>query len=230
MSPSVPIGPEAAPTSVASASSIPISQSYRAPSLSPAGTASIIIFLSLLALAVIGVFTFVYSNDQMYLRSICDEGVAFFYIRRWRRAPKVRDEPPKLEKAAVHDIEALATNHLIVPVTPSSGIRWAPQIRSISGPVSDTDSNIKFAALGAKRARSPPPDNFRQSRHLHPMHYPRSAPPHAGSFSQNESLFSTKSSEGEFSLPVSPQALASGMETRSLGKLGQGPKSMYGDL
>jgi hypothetical protein len=151
-----------------------------------------------------------------------DEAFAICWIRRRRTTSRVLDERP-LEKAAACDVEALAATLPIVSVTPLLDVRWTPQIRSISGAAPDKGSDRKFTALPTKRARSPPPSNFNKPRNLFPDPHAKSAPPHTLSFSQHETPRPAKSSRGDLSPPVTPQALAvSGMETRSLGRPGVG--------
>lgn len=136
------------------------------------------------------------------------------------------DERPS-EKEAIHDVEALAASLPMVPVTPVVDVRWAPQIRSISGPKPDQDTDRKSASLFPKRARSPPPSNFSKARSLFPdSSYPKSAPVHMLSFPQHEVQYSTRLPKEELSPPVTPSAVAvSGMETRSLGRPGLGSKN-----
>ena len=77
--------------------------------------------------------------------------------------------------------------------------------------------------LPAKRARSPPPSNFIKPRNLFPDPHAKSAPPYTRPLPQGETPRSVKSSRGDLSPPVTPQALAvSGTETRSLGRPGVG--------
>ncbi|KAF8559864.1 hypothetical protein OG21DRAFT_1503085 [Imleria badia] len=194
----VPAGPEAAPTTQTSQPLMLAPQSsLSSTGLPPASTASIAVFLSLFGLAALAF-------------AIC-------WTRRRRTTSKVSDERP-LEKATIRDVEALAANRRIVPITPLPDVRWTPQIRSISGPTSDKGSDNK--ALPPKRARSPPPPI--KPRHLYPDPYAKSAPPHALSFSQHEIPRPAKSSR-DLSPPVTPQALAvSGVQTRSLGRPGAG--------
>lgn len=160
----------------------------------------------------------------MDLLTLHDEAAAICWTRRRRTTSKADERP--LEKAPVCDVEALAPTRPIIPVTPLLDVRWTPQIRSISGPTQDEDSDRKPAALYPRRARSPPPSNFMKPHNLFPDPYPKSAPANALSFCENDTPYSEKSWRGELDPPVTPRALAvSGMQARSLGRPGLGSKS-----
>lgn len=229
-SPYVPAGPEAAPTSqtsqlVASPTLTPQSSSSTGTGLSPASTVFIAVFLSLFGLAALGMFSWIWHSSESIgnsdLLTLHDEAVAVCWMRRRRTPTKVVDEQ-LVEKAGIGDIEAAAATRPIIPITPLTDVRWTPQIRSISGPAPDE----LLAGLPPKRARSPPPSNYIKPLNLFPDSYPKSAPAYALSFSQNEALYSARSSRGDMSPTVTPQALAvSGMQTRSLGRLGFVSKS-----
>ncbi|KAG6376417.1 hypothetical protein JVT61DRAFT_2403 [Boletus reticuloceps] len=191
-SPDVPAGSETAPTSQALKSiASPIPTSFTG--LSLVLTVPLAALLSLFGLCVL----------------------AIYWSRRRRTASKAPDERPS-EK----DVEALTTTRLVIPVTPAPDVRWAPQIRSISGPALDDkgpDKNV-FAAPRPKRARSPPPLIKLRNQFLAP--HAKTAPAHALSSSQNETYRAGKSLR-DLSPSVTPQALAvSGMQTRSLGRPG----------
>ncbi|KAF8136673.1 hypothetical protein EV363DRAFT_1320180 [Boletus edulis] len=143
--------------------------------------------------------------------------LAIYWSRRRWTASKAPDERPS-EK----DVEALATTRPVIPVTPAPDVRWAPQIRSISGPALDDKGPEKNKNVSAgprpKRARSPPPLIKFRSQFLGP--HAKTAPGLALSSSQNETHRVGKSLR-DLSPSVTPQALAvSGMQTRSLGRPG----------
>jgi len=205
-SPNVPAGRETSQASQPITIPMSIPQSNPSSTVSTSSAISTAFFLSLFAL----------------LAAL----VCIYWIRRRRIISKVSDERPS-EKEVIHDVEALAVSCPIVPVTPVVDVRWAPQIRSISGPRPDQDTDRKSATLFPKRARSPPPSNFNKTHSLFPdLSYPRSAPVHVLSFPQHEMQHSAKFQKGELSPPVTPLAVAvSGTETRFLGRPGLGSKN-----
>ncbi|KAF9227570.1 hypothetical protein BS17DRAFT_773965 [Gyrodon lividus] len=201
----IPAGPEAAPPTLTS-QSVPSTLAPQSGSssggLSTASTAYITI-LSLFGLVAVA--------------------YAIWKIRRWQRKSKGLpfDERPS-EKAEILDVEAAASACPIIPVASQPGVRWTPQIRSISSSLPAEGPGKKSAALSPKRARSPPPTYLTKPQNPFVDPYPKSAPAHTLSFADNELRTLGRGSEWEASPPVTPHALAvSGMQTRSLGRPGQ---------
>lgn len=211
----VPAGPEAAPTSqtLQPATSPTLTahslSSSGSTNLSRASAALIAVFLSLFALATLGMFGEV--QRRLSRLMLYGEAAVICWTRRRRTAQRVSDQQP-LERVVVRDVEALTS---AVPVTPRPDVRWAPQIRSISGPPTEKGSDRKSATLPSKRVRSPPPPTKPRN-----LFSDSSAVAHPLSSPQNDVLNSAWSLR-DVVLPIIPQALAvSGMQTRSLGKSG----------
>lgn len=221
----VPAGPEAAPTSqtsqaIASPTLGPQSSSSSM-SLLPSSIGLIAALLSLLGLAALGTFDCIHSSKRMrFIHADDNEVVAGCWIRGRQTTTKFADvdeQPP--EKPTVGDVEALAATRQIIPIIPLPDVRWAPQIRSISGPAPDGGSYTKLAALPPKRARSPAPSNFVKPPDMSLESFPKSAPAYALSFSQNKAPCLEKSLKEDMFPAVTPQAISvSGMQTRSLGR------------
>lgn len=156
------------------------------------------------------------------------EGYAIWQLQRWRRKPSILSlDERSSEKSAVRDVEADATARPTIPVAPPPGVGWTPQIRSISCSLPAESSEKKSAALPPKRARSPPPTYVSklQNPFADPP-YPKSAPAHTLSFSDNELRTPATPFGWESSRPVTPHALSvSGMQTRSLSRPGQVSKN-----
>lgn len=206
----VPAGPEAAPTLQPTASPTLTAHSLSSSgntNLSRASAALIAVFLSLFALATLGMFDEV--QRRLSRLMLYDEAAVICWTRRRRTAQRVSDQQP-LERVVVRDVEALTS---AVPVTPRPDVRWTPQIRSISGPPTDKGSDRKSAALPSKRVRSPPTKPRNLFSDSSAVAHPLSSP-------QNDVLNSAWSLR-DVALPIIPQTLAvSGMQTRSLGKSG----------
>ncbi|KAN0077009.1 hypothetical protein V8E55_010864 [Tylopilus felleus] len=172
-------------------------------SMSSAGLspASIAIFLSLFGLAALA--------------------CVFCWMRKRRTSSQTVSNERPFQNAVARDVEALVGTRPIIPVIPQKDVRWTPQIRAISGPALDKDSDRRIAALALKRARSPPPLLKPQTLVLDS--FAKSAPAYAPSFPQDELSRPVKDSRGDLSPLVTPHALAvSGMQIRSLGRPGSG--------
>ncbi|KIJ69194.1 hypothetical protein HYDPIDRAFT_24047 [Hydnomerulius pinastri MD-312] len=198
----IPAGPEAAPPTLSSQSSPPTLTPQSKSSnggLSTASTASIAVFLSLF-----GLLALTYTIWQ---------------IRRWRRKPKALSLNDRhSEKGGVRDIEAEGSARPTIPVPPPPGVGWTPQIRSISCPMPAEGPEKKSTVSTPKRARSPPPSYVTKPQNPFADPYPKSAPPHTMSFSDNGLRTPVTASRRESPSPVTPHALSvSGMQTRSLG-------------
>ncbi|KIK92310.1 hypothetical protein PAXRUDRAFT_830070 [Paxillus rubicundulus Ve08.2h10] len=189
----IPTGPEAAPPT-STEQSVP-------PTLAPQATSGITAYIAVF-LSLFGLVTLAY---------------VIWRVRRRHTNQKLAglssDERPS-KNTEIPDIEAGGSSRLTIPVTPQPGVRWTPQVRSISGPLPvESPGRRSAAALSPKRARSPPP-TYTKPQNPFADSYPKSAPARTLSFADDE-LRAPKGLGRDSSPPVTPHALAvSGMQTR----------------